>query len=182
MILNINLQTNKSIEKGVLETPSNKGDAGYDLRSVSSPMINGDLWSEGFYKNIKYIEYETNISIAPEVDELNEYNFFAMLFPRSSISNYNLSLCNSVGVIDSGYRDSVKVRFNYISQPENLYVIKSKNESSSVLLGVDQSKIYQKGDKIAQLYFAKHLHPKIFIKKSLDDSERNLGGFGSTGK
>ena len=56
------------------------------------------------------------------------------------------------------------------------------DESSCVLLGVDQSRVYQKGDKIAQLYFAKHLHPKVFIKKSLDNSERNLGGFGSTGK
>ncbi len=142
MILKLNTKTNKSFPKGELITPQNKGDAGYDIKAVSEPKIEGELWTEDLYKRIDYIEYETNISIEPEVDDLGEYNFFSLLFPRSSISKYNLSLCNSVGVIDSGYRDSIKVRFNYMSQPENYYFLSSEGQKiHTLLVSVDYFKI-----------------------------------------
>lgn len=172
MILNI-----KKTNFNNLLSPKNKGDVGYDLISNSPPKIVGDLYIEKLYKSIKYIEYDTNVSIEPSSDEYEDFDFFSLLYPRSSISNYNLSLCNSVGVIDSGYRDTIKVRFKYIPQPENYYMLKEGN----LLVGVDESRIYQKGNKIAQLVFCKPLYPKIFVKDQLGDSDRNIGGFGSTG-
>jgi dUTPase len=178
MRLNINNSSVSYMRKGEIKTPQNPGDAGYDLIAASAPKVCGDMYIENLYKNISYIEYDTNLSIEPSQDEFLEYEFYSLLFPRSSISNYNLSICNSVGVIDSGYRDTIKVRFKYIPQPENYYIMK---EGQNLLIGIDESKIYKKGDKIAQLIFTNHLHPKIFLNKDLKKSKRNKGGFGSTG-
>jgi dUTPase len=165
-------------DKGRLVFPKNRGDVGYDLIAQSSPRIVGDCHISHFFKSLKYIEYDTNISIEPSSDKYGDYDFFTLLYPRSSISDYNLSLCNSVGVIDSGYRNTIKVRFNYIPQPENYTILKEKH----LLISVDSSSIYQKGDKIAQLVFAKSVYPKINFVDQLEESERNVGGFGSTGK
>jgi dUTPase len=163
--------------KGQLNPPSNRGDAGYDLVAQSHPKVVGDVYQGFLFKSIEYIEYETNISIQPNQDEFGDYEFFSLLFPRSSISNYNLSLCNSVGIIDSGYRNTIKIRFNYIPQPENYTILNSKH----LLLAIDKSKVYSKGDKIAQLVFAEHIHPKMNFVENLDGSQRDKGGFGSTG-
>jgi dUTP pyrophosphatase len=179
MRLNVKNNNLKNMPKGELGVPRYSGDSGYDIFAAGHPRIEGNLYSHKLFTSISYIEYETNISIEPSSDEFLDYHFYSLLFPRSSISNYNLALCNSVGVIDSGYRDTIKVRFKYIPQPENFYII---NKGKNLLLGVDESKIYHKGDKIAQLVFSEHLHPKVFMKKSLNKTKRNKGGFGSTGK
>ena len=178
MKVNISIDNLPHGKKGELIFPSNKGDAGYDLVAHSHPRICGDCYKANFFKSIQYIEYDTNIIISPETDEYGDYDIFSLLYPRSSISKYNLSLCNSIGVIDSGYRDTIKIRFNYIHQPENYIVIENKH----LLLSVDSSRIYQKGDKVAQLIFAKHIHPKISFVKNVDKTQRGTGGFGSTGK
>ena len=179
MRLNINNSSVDYLNKGQIITPQHSGDAGCDLIAAGAPRVCADPYSQNLYKSISYIEYDTNLSIEPSQDEFMEYEFYSLLFPRSSISNYNLSICNSVGVIDSGYRDTIKVRFKYIPQPENYYIMK---EEKNLLIGIDESKIYKKGDKIAQLIFIKHLHPKIFLDKKIKKSKRNKGGFGSTGK
>lgn len=68
--------------------------AGFDVVSVSDPEIVGirnlttDCW-----RSIDYIQYRTGIKIGPE-----KTHFLA--FPRSSVSKYNLTLANSVGLID----------------------------------------------------------------------------------
>lgn len=180
MIVKINSSNIEESPKGILNQPSHQGDAGYDIVASSHPKVVGEIYQGYLFKSISYIEYETNISLDIEKNDFKEYEFFSFLFPRSSISKYNLGLCNSVGVIDSGYQDTIKVRFNYIPQPENYTILEGKH----LLLGIDYSKIYQKGDKIAQIIFSKHFHPKIFSSKQNNDNkkERGLGGFGSTGK
>jgi len=178
MNLKVNNKNIPRHSKGEIKLPENKGDAGYDLISSSAPKVVGEIYQGYLFKNISYIEYETNISIEPNSDEFEDYDFFSYLFPRSSISKYNLSLCNSVGVIDSGYRGTIKVRFNYLIQPENISIVDGKH----LLTSIDKSKIYQKGDKICQLIFSRHIHPKIFMTKKTNQTKRNKGGFGSTGK
>ena len=169
----------KDIPEGKLELPCHQGDVGYDVYAASSPKIVGEIYQGYLFKNISYIEYETNITIKPSQDEYGDYQFYSTVFPRSSISKYNLSICNSVGVIDSGYEDTIKIRFNYLSQPENFSILESKH----LLLGVDSSKIYQKGDKIAQIIFFKQFHPRVQdLGNSKKSTGRKKGGFGSTGK
>jgi dUTPase len=101
-----------------------------------------------------------------------------MVYPRSSISKYNLALANSVGVIDSGFRNTVKVRFRYIIQPKDI-VIKEGNIEG---VKIDKEKIYRNGDKIAQIIWCMHNHPFLNFSDVVPPSQRALGGFGSTGR
>jgi len=109
-----------------------------------------------------YIEYRTGLHVAiPE-------GYGGFLFPRSSISKTPHSLANSVGVIDSDYRGEVGIRMRF-------------NEYNSV----DGSGIYSVGDRVAQLVIMKLPdveYEEIDDIKELGDTDRGVGGFGSTGK
>tara|TARA_E500000081_G_scaffold83574_1_gene84847 strand:- start:8 stop:436 length:429 start_codon:yes stop_codon:yes gene_type:complete len=124
---------------------ANSGDAGYDLTasSVTYPSV-----SDGIFTEIC-----TGLSF--EIPK----GYVGLLFPRSSISKTKHFLRNSVGVIDSGYRGEVKLRFS----------IDDSNTS------------YQIGDRVGQIVFVRL--PKIELTESTDlsGSQRNTGGFGSSG-
>jgi len=169
-------------ENQTIRRPEFSGDAGYDLIAYSEPKIVGKTKSpkSKFYRTIDYIEYDTNVIVAPE----NESQYYSLVYPRSSISNYNLGLANSVGVIDGGYRDTIKVRFRYISQPEDLdydIVALDGEEKKSFFTKINFDKIYKKGDKIAQLVWMNQNKLFIEFSNSIPLSERGAGGFGSTG-
>jgi dUTP pyrophosphatase len=154
----------------IIPQRSYEGDIGFDLVAISDPEIKGKKTHDGFYSEISYIEYDTGISFAPEDP------FFALIYPRSSLSKYNLSLANSVGVIDPGYRATVKVRFKYIVQPQDMTV-----KTGKVFCLIDEDKIYKKGDKICQLVWATRNQPIYDFQDKLPMSERSIGGFGSSG-
>lgn len=160
-----------------IKRPEFSGDAGYDLIAYSEPEIVGEKKSakSKLYSSIEYIQYDTNVTVAPE----SESQYYSLVYPRSSISKYNLALANSVGVVDGGYRDTIKVRFRYISQPEDL-VIEGKDEQK-IFTKVNLDKIYKKGDKISQLVWMSQNHLFMEFTQTLPLSERGLGGFGSTG-
>lgn len=167
-----------------MSSPVHEGDVGYDVVAASEPKIVGQLLESnylysGTYKSIDYIEYDLNVKI----DGFQPVNspsddVYTLVFPRSSISKYNLLLANSVGVIDSGFRSSIKVRFKYITQPEDLTIL----HDLKVVCDVNFDKIYKKGDKVCQLIFQKHFHPFVTFVSHLDQTARNEGGFGSTNK
>jgi dUTP pyrophosphatase len=145
--------------KSLINLPAHDGDAGYDLVAISDPII-----VEQETGTIDYIEYDTGLVIEPEIG----YHTFAM--PRSSISKTNLVLANSVGLIDNGYRGTIKLRFKYILQ------------FADIAKGmINFSKIYKKGDKIGQLVFAKTISPSIIESEVTSETNRGEGGFGSTG-
>lgn len=88
--------------------------------------------------------------------------WMAMIVPRSSIgAKTGLRLSNSVGIIDSQYRGPLGVLYDNISDSD--YTINA-------------------GDRIAQLLVFPSYHFKPIQLESLDETERNEGGFGSTGK
>ena len=161
-----------------LKRPAYSGDAGCDLIAYSDPVVVGETKTpkSKLYSSISYIEYDTNVTVAPE----DESQYFSLVYPRSSISKYNLSLANSVGVVDSGYRDTIKVRFRYVWQPKDLIVQTSKEETQ-LFVQVDPEKIYKKGDKIAQLVWSSHNKLYMEFTEMLPMSERGYEGFGSTG-
>ena len=122
-----------------IPTKAHPTDAGYDLVCTSITLTE------------KYIEYGTGLAIAlPE-------NTVGLLCPRSSVSKYDLSLANSVGVLDQNYRGEVKLRFR--------------------VTGHD---VYNVGDKIAQLVVVDLNKHKLEVVDSLDNTDRGTGGFGST--
>jgi len=120
------------------------GDAGLDLVATSKVVTN------------TYIEYGT--SLAFQIPQ----GFVGLLYPRSSISKYDLVLANSVGVVDSGYRGEVKLRF--------------KKTDDTIFC-----RTYDIGDKVAQLIIVPY--PEITLQEveELSGTERGTGGFGSTG-
>ena len=82
-----------------------------------------------------------------------------LLFPRSSISKTSCSLRNSVGVIDSGYRGEIILKFGCISNLD----------------------CYKPGDRVGQLLILPY--PQIEFEEvyELSETSRGIGGFGSTG-
>jgi dUTPase len=183
----ITLTTNK---KNILD-PAHDGDAGYDIIADSDPKIVGEIAfsTDGvdYYRSVDYIEYETNVAITPEE------GFHTFALPRSSISKMNLALCNSVGLIDSGYTGTIKFRFKYVSQPYDLAMQiqpsedpakKHDHSSVSINFGVEinREKIYKKGDRIGQLVFSPTTIAEVTqVFGNLKETTRNTGGFGSTG-
>jgi dUTP pyrophosphatase len=88
-----------------------------------------------------------------------------LVFPRSSIRNFDLSLTNAVGVIDSGYRGEIQATF----------------KKTNWLKGNNSEK-YEIGDRGAQIIIIPYPKIKFIVSEELSSSERGDGGFGSTGK
>jgi len=121
------------------------GDAGVDL--VATEVIDGYGFS---------VTYGTGLAM--EIPE----GYVGLVFPRSSIRKYDISLTNCVGVIDSGYRGEIQATF--------------RKEA-----GIP-SKRYDVGDKIAQMIILPYPSIEFMEVEELSDTERGMGGFGSTGK
>lgn len=168
----------------------------YDLIAVTEPKIVGVPSPEisGLWKRIDYIEYNVGLQVAPELTDISLTGVVSekgpasfkmekglvdlLVFPRSSISKYNLILKNSVGTIDADFRNFISCRFAYTFQPEDLRCFAF---SGTVCGVVNPEKIYKKGDKIAQFRISNVLDFQMKLVDSLSDTKRGLGGFGSTG-
>lgn len=178
MKLNI-LQT-----KGILNQPANKGDAGFDIVAINQPRVIGSIYQGLHYTAISHIEYDTEIIIEPELVN-GKYDFYMLLYPRSSIVKTNLVLANSVGVIDSGYRGNIKVCFKYIAQPEDMKIVEGKSfrgkNAKGIVTSINPQRVYQQGDKIAQLIPVKHNDLNLNYISKISETDRGQGGFGSTG-
>ncbi len=167
-------------------------DVGQDLIAISDPKIVGNMISDGVYKSIDYIEYDTGLIIAPEPslelssheplvwsDDKHQHQYgYTLIYPRSSISKYNLILANGTGVVDHGFRNSIKCRFKYHVQPEDLGHI----ENVGIVCIVNKDKIYKKGQAIAQLVCAWKENITWKLVDTLDETARGEGGFGSSDK
>jgi dUTP pyrophosphatase len=162
-------------KKLVLEAQKPKfgkpGDAGADLIAISL-----DLSREG------QIVYGTGIAV--EIPE----GMVGLVFPRSSVRNYDLSMSNSVGVIDSGYRGEIMVTFNVNVQNityQNIHdLIDSQeldNENRWKNSFEQDLKYYEVGDRIAQLVIIPVPLAKYVEVEELSETQRGTDGHGSTG-
>lgn len=85
----------------------------------------------------------------------------AQVRPRSGLAlKHGVTVLNTPGTIDSGYRGEVGVILANFG--ENDFEIK-------------------KGDKIAQIVIAPVTQPEIVEIEAVDETDRGVGGFGSTG-
>lgn len=101
----------------------------------------------------EHVKY--NFGLALEIPE----GYVGLIFPRSSCYKHGQILSNCVGVIDSGYRGEISVIM--IGNPLHMYVA---------------------GERVAQLVVMPYCNKVLFEpKEELSDSERGMGGFGSTG-
>ena len=156
-----------------LENKNSPFDIGIDVKAASMEIVGKKHQSH--YASIDYIEYDTGIFLDP-LKRNAEEQIYTLVYPRSSISKKNLLLCNSVGLIDPNYRDSIKLRFKYIVQPEDLVA-----HFDSFLIKINEQKIYSINDRIGQLVFIKNLPVSLEYVPGLMGSDRT-GGFGSTGE
>ena len=98
----------------------------------------------------------TGVHIAPEGRDV-----VAIVAARSGLAiKHGITLSNAIGVIDSDYRGEVCVGLINLS---------------------DKPFSIERGDRIAQLMFMPVLHAEFIAAKTLDQTERGEGGFGSTG-
>jgi dUTP pyrophosphatase len=89
--------------------------------------------------------------------------FAGFVQPRSGLAlKHGVTVLNSPGLIDSGYRDELKV----------------------VLVNTDPTEGYQvqRGDRIAQLVVQPVVTCAFEVVEQLPESSRGVGGFGHTGR
>ena len=82
--------------------------------------------------------------------------------PRSGLAfRHGITCLNSPGLVDAGYRDEVRV----------------------ILVNLDPTEPFEvkRGDRIAQLVVQRVEQVEWQVVDALDDTDRGLGGFGSTG-
>ena len=120
------------------------GDAGADLSCVEDFSLNP----------AEYKLVSTGIAIAiPD-------GYVGLIHPRSGLAmKHGITVLNSPGTIDSGYRGEIKV----------------------ILINHGSARYdFVNGERIAQLIVQKFEHAN-FILSNLDETERSSRGFGSTG-
>lgn len=129
----------------VLPTRATPGDAGLDITATEIKA-----------HNEMYIEYGTGLAV-----ELPP-NHVGLLVPRSSVSNKHLSLANSIGILDEGYRGEITFRFRE-------------------RFGANLENSYKPGDRIGQLVIVPVNLENAVWKDELSRTVRNLKGYGSSG-
>jgi dUTP pyrophosphatase len=88
--------------------------------------------------------------------------YYAAVVPRSGLALWEgISLVNTPGTIDSGYR----------------------NEWMAIVVNLSNNPVkLKRGDRICQFILRKMEDFNFEVVEDLSDSDRGLGGFGSTGK
>jgi len=120
-----------------------RGDAGMDLYAVTQ-------------KFDEHGNYVYGTGLAMEIPK----GYVGLLFPRSSISKTAHSLRNAVGVIDSGYRGEIMLKYD---------------------INVQNSPVYDVGDRIAQIIIMPYPQVEFDEVFELSKTQRGEGGFGSSG-
>jgi dUTP pyrophosphatase len=131
----------KTHPDAVIPRYAKSGDAGMDLTAAST------LYEDS------HITYNTGLAM--EIPE----GYVGLLFPRSSVYKTKQTLVNSVGVIDSGYRGEIKLKFT---------------RSNDALE-------YNNGDRVGQLIIIPFPQIEFEEVNELTGSARGKDGFGSTG-
>jgi dUTP pyrophosphatase len=140
---NIKIKLKKMNPNAVVPTYAKQGDAAMDLYAAE---VIKDKWGNYVYLT----------GIALEIPS----GYVGLLFPRSSVSRTCLSLANSVGVVDSGYRGEIMLKY------------RNTGEANS---------IYKSGDRVGQLIVMPYPQIELIEVEELSSTERGDGGFGSTG-
>lgn len=140
----------------VIPRYAKEGDAGMDLVAV---------WKK--YDENGCLVYGTGLAF--EIPK----GYVGLVFPRSSVSKYAISMANCVGVIDSGYRGEVTVKFRPIDSFE--YGLTKESRKNFKFW-------YEVGERIAQIIIIPYLYIDFVEVEELSETERADGGFGSTGK
>jgi dUTP pyrophosphatase len=143
----MNLRFARLSEAAVLPTRAHEGDAGLDIYAAEPAHIGpGERWS-------------VSTGVAVEIPD----GHAGLVLPRSGLARkHGISLVNSPGLIDAGYRGELTV----------------------LLLNTDPAEVYrvEPGDRIAQLVVVAVAAVEPIEAEELSESARGEGGFGSSGR
>ena len=131
---------------GQLPSYAQPGDAGADLRSAEALVL----------------QPGERALVATGIRFALPDGYAAFVVPRSGLAvKHGISIVNSPGTIDAGYRGEIKVP----------------------LINLDPREAFEiaPGDRIAQLIVMPVSRARFAPVEALDESERGEGGFGSTG-
>ena len=156
----------KKIRKGItIPKPSKPGDAGADahIEGFKKIIVEGnkrellDVESDSY--TLKPLErVGCSLGFATAIPE----GYYFKVVPRSGLALWEgLSIVNSPGTIDSGYR----------------------NEWMAIVINLSNTEVtLKKGDRVCQIILTKMVDYEFEEVKELPESDRGQGGFGSTGK
>ncbi len=134
-------------DEAILPSRAHEGDAGLDLYASEAAHIGpGERWGVG-----------TGVAVAIPAGHAG------LVLPRSGLAReHGITLVNSPGLIDAGYRGELRV----------------------LLLNADPAEIFrvQPGDRIAQLVLTPIALAEPVAVDELSESSRGESGFGSSGR
>ena len=152
-------------KKNTIPKASKPGDAGADARIEGFKKI----IVEGIKRELLDVESDSytlkplervgcSLGFATAIPE----GYYFKVVPRSGLALWEgLSIVNSPGTIDSGYR----------------------NEWMAIVINLSNTDVtLKKGDRICQIILTKMIDYQFEEVKKLPESDRGQGGFGSTGK
>lgn len=152
-------------ENTIIPKPSKIGDAGADARIMGFKRI--------FHEKDKreLIEIDADTYTLKPLERIGcplgfstaiPEGYYFKVVPRSGIALWDgLSIVNSPGTIDAGYR----------------------NEWMAIVVNLSNKEVtLKKGERICQIILSKMYNYEFIETEKLPDSERGKGGFGSTGK
>ena len=156
----------KLVEEAVIPQYSLEGDAGLDLTATFRS-----------YDEFGNVVYHTGIAM--EIPK----GYVGLLFPRSSNAKQQLLLSNSVGVIDSGYRGEVMLKFKSSASSFSLKsLFKLIFNPDAYLTIINNFKIsYYVGERIGQIIILPYPQIEFEEAEELSETERGNGRYGSTG-
>jgi dUTP pyrophosphatase len=142
----LKLRFKKLREDAIIPTQAHAGDAGSDLYAVEGAVL----------KPGARAKVPTGVAVAiPE-------GHAGLVLPRSGLAHkHGITLTNTPGLIDSGYRGELQV----------------------LMLNTDRENTYEvkPGDRIAQLVIVAFTAPEWSEVEEFDTTTRGDGGFGSSG-
>lgn len=145
------------LDKGAIQpTYATDGSAGLDLY-----VPNNKDFCE--YENYTFL---INTGVHLEIPK----NHVGLVFVRSGLGFNGVTLMNGVGVIDSDYCGSIKLKFVRNGE-EFLYFYEEEHEIE----------MFSAGMRVAQIVIVPYKRTKLEIVDELSDSKRGTGGIGSTG-
>jgi dUTP pyrophosphatase len=144
---------------------SKPGDAGADARIMGFKKIN----IKGEEKSLEEIDQKTytlkpleRIGCPLGFSTAIPEGYYFRVVPRSGLALWEgITILNTPGTIDTGYR----------------------NEWMAIVVNLSNKEVtLHKGERICQIIMEKMYKYEVIEAEELPDSERGLGGFGSTGK
>ena len=171
------IKIKKLLPSAYIPSYQKEGDAGMDLTTTSRVF---DEYGNAFY----------GTGLAMEIPA----GYVGLIFPRSSNAKKDLILSNSVGVIDSGYRGEIMLKFKPVSFfakddfEDDVVFGEITNDFNYISVGKEdpedpfEMQLYEIGDRIAQIIIIPIPHIEFEEVEELSDSNRSAGAYGSSGK